>query len=73
MGPDVPEISLGEAARAGQQALKDAGIEGAGRDARLLVAAAAGCTTADIIAHPERMLSAEAGLSARRGWSRLKM
>jgi release factor glutamine methyltransferase len=49
--------TLGGAARAAQQSLAAAGIDGAGRDARLLVAAASGCTTADIIAYPERPLS----------------
>lgn len=56
--PDVP-ATLGEAARAAQQALAAAGIEDAGRDARLLLAAAVGCPTAEIIAHPERLLSAD--------------
>lgn len=60
MAPDVPmPATLGEAARAAQRMLSEAGIEDPGRDARLLVAAAAGSTTADIIAHPERQLSAE--------------
>lgn len=49
--------TLGGAARAAQQSLAAAGVDGAGRDARLLVAAASGCTTADIIAYPERPLS----------------
>lgn len=56
MSPDVP-ATLGEAARAAQRSLAAVGVENAGRDARLLVAAASGCTTADIIAHPERPLS----------------
>jgi release factor glutamine methyltransferase len=58
MSPDIP-ATLGEAARAAQRSLAAAGIEDPGRDARLLVAAAAQCTTADIIAYPERPLSAE--------------
>ena len=67
---DVP-ATLGEAARAAQRALADAGIDDAGRDARLLVAAACGCATADIIAYPERSLSDEtrvrlAAMLARR-------
>ncbi len=52
--------TLGAAARAGQRDLASAGIEDAGRDARLLLVAAAGCSTADIIAHPERPLPEEA-------------
>lgn len=56
MSPDVP-ATLGEAARAAQRSLAAVGVENAGRDARLLVAAASGYTTADIIAHPERPLS----------------
>jgi len=56
MSPEVP-ATLGAAARFAQQTLKDAGIEDAGRDARLLLAAAADCATADIISHPERALS----------------
>lgn len=67
---DVP-ATLGEAARAAQRALADAGIEDPGRDARLLIAAACGCSTADIIAYPERALSDEtrmrlAAMLARR-------
>ena len=62
MSPEVPGIlgpvTLGEAMRTAQRTLAAAGVEDAGRDARLLVAAAAGCTTADIIAYPERVLSA---------------
>ncbi len=56
MSPDVP-ATLGGAARAAQRILAAAGIEDAGRDARLILAAATGGTTADIIAHPERALS----------------
>ncbi len=56
MSPEVP-ATLGEAARAAQRSVAAAGVEDAGRDARLLVAAVAGCSTADIIAHPERLLS----------------
>ena len=50
--------TLGDAARAAQSMLATAGIEDAGRDARLLVAAAAGVNTAEIIARPERRLAA---------------
>lgn len=59
MPPDVP-ATLGEAARAAQRTLAAAGIEEAGRDARLLLAAASRCSSTDIIAHPERPLSNEA-------------
>ena len=41
------------------RSLAAAGVEDAGRDARLLVAAAAGVDTADIIARPERALAAD--------------
>jgi release factor glutamine methyltransferase len=58
MPPETP-MTLAEAARAAQQALKAAGVEDAGRDARLLTAAAAGVSTADIIGRPEQLLSAE--------------
>jgi release factor glutamine methyltransferase len=46
--------------RSAQRSLAAAGVEDAGRDARLLVAAAAGVDTADIIARPERALPADA-------------
>jgi release factor glutamine methyltransferase len=51
--------TLGGAARAVQRALTAAGVEDGGRDARLLVAAAAGVDTAAIIARPERRLAAD--------------
>jgi release factor glutamine methyltransferase len=59
-------MTLAEAARAAQQALNAAGVEDAGRDARLLTAAAAGVSTADIIGRPEQLLSAEAQARLRR-------
>ncbi len=59
MSPDVP-ATLGGAAHAAQRILAAAGIEEAGRDARLLVAAATGWATADIISHPERAVAATA-------------
>jgi release factor glutamine methyltransferase len=59
MPPEIP-MTLAEAARAAQQALSAAGVEDAGRDARLLTAAAAGVSTADIIGRPEQRLSTEA-------------
>lgn len=52
-------LTLGEAARLAQQTLGAAGIDEPGRNGRLLVAAAAGCSTGDIIAHPERPLGDE--------------
>jgi release factor glutamine methyltransferase len=72
MAPDATTTTLGEAVLAAQRMLSGAGIEDAGRDARLLAAAAAAVTTADIIAHPERPLSADvqaklAAMLARRG------
>ena len=51
--------TLGDAVRSAQRSLAAAGVEDAGRDARLLVAAAAGVDTADIIARPERALAAD--------------
>jgi release factor glutamine methyltransferase len=55
MSPE--EATLGSAVRAAQAALSAAGVEDAARDARLLVAAARGAGTAEIIAHPERQLA----------------
>lgn len=71
MAPDDVPASLGEAVRTAHRTLAASAIEDAGRDARLLVAAAVGGTTADIIAHPERTLSDDAqvrlaGMLARR-------
>ncbi|MTD94513.1 peptide chain release factor N(5)-glutamine methyltransferase [Hyphomicrobium sp. xq] len=65
MPPEIP-MTLAEAARAAQQALDAAGVEDAGRDARLLIAAAAGVSTADIIGRPEQRLSAEAQARLRQ-------
>ena len=53
----VLAATLGDAVRAAQRALAEAGVEDAGREARLLVAAAAGVGTAQIIARPEQQLS----------------
>jgi release factor glutamine methyltransferase len=52
-------VTLGDAVRAAQRALSEAGVEDAGREARLLVAAAAGVDTAQIIARPEQPLSVD--------------
>ena len=62
--PDAPAArgvgtTLGDGVRAVQRALAEAGVEDAGRDARLLVAAAAGVDTQEIIIRPERPLAAE--------------
>ena len=59
--PDAPTArgigtTLGDSVRAAQRALAEAGVEDAGRDARLLVAAAAGVDTQEIIIRPERPL-----------------
>jgi len=50
--------TVGEAVRAVTLALRAAGVEDAGRDARLLVAAVTGGDTGDLIREPERALSA---------------
>lgn len=60
--PDAPTArglgeTLGDGVRAAQRALAEAGVEDAGRDARLLVAAAAGVDTQEIIIRPERPLA----------------
>jgi release factor glutamine methyltransferase len=62
--PDAPaargsNVTLGDVVRDAQRALAGSGIEDAGREARLLVAAAAGVDTAQIIAHPEQQLSVD--------------
>jgi release factor glutamine methyltransferase len=61
--PDAPAArglgaTLGDGVRTVQRALAEAGVEDAGRDARLLVAAAAGVDTQEIIVRPERPLAA---------------
>lgn len=58
---DAPGLgqTLGEAVRSSQRVLNAAGVEDAGRDARLLLAAATGLATLEIIARPERRLLAE--------------
>lgn len=61
MPPDTPFVfTLGEAVQDTQRKLKASGIEDAGREARLIVAAAAGVATAEIIVRPERLLDADA-------------
>jgi release factor glutamine methyltransferase len=59
MPPDAT-LTLGEAVRAAQQTLRAAGVEDAGRDARLLAAAAMGLATQEILVRPERPLATEA-------------
>ena len=56
--PDAP-AAQGLGVRTAQRALAEAGVEDAGREARLLVAAAAGVDTAQIISHPEQQLSGD--------------
>ncbi|MDH4983065.1 peptide chain release factor N(5)-glutamine methyltransferase [Hyphomicrobium sp. D-2] len=59
MPPDRPSaITLGDAVRETQRQLKAAGIEEAGREARLIVASVCGLPTSEIIVRPERSLSA---------------
>ena len=71
--PDAPAArglgaTLGDGVRAVQRALAEAGVEDAGRDARLLVAAAAGVDTPEIIVRPERPLSVEQQSRLRPCW-----
>lgn len=51
----VPE-TIGEALAHGRRLLAQAGIDSAGLDGRLLMEAAAGVTTAELVGHPERPL-----------------
>jgi release factor glutamine methyltransferase len=62
---EIP-MTLGGAARAAQQALSAAGVEDPGRDARLITAAAAGVSTAEIIGRPEQQVSSEAQARLRQ-------
>lgn len=55
--PDTVTVAL--AIQAVQRALSAAGIVEAGGDARRLVAAAAGVSGAELLSHPERVLTAE--------------
>jgi release factor glutamine methyltransferase len=68
--PDAP-TAVGDAVRMAMRTLRQAGIESAAHDARLLVAAAAGCSALDLLAEPRRRLSgngraALAAMLARR-------
>lgn len=53
----MDEVTTGAALRDAAGRLKAAGVEGAERDARLLVAVAAGLSAAQLIAYPERVLT----------------
>ncbi len=62
----MDEVTAGAALRDAAGLLKAAGVEGAERDARLLVAVAAGLSAAQLIAYPERVLTREqAGVLAQ--------
>lgn len=58
--PDLAPICCDDALRSGLARLRVAGIEAPEKDARLLLAAAAGLAPADLFAHPETPLTAEA-------------
>ncbi|KWT67129.1 Protein-N(5)-glutamine methyltransferase PrmC [Hyphomicrobium sulfonivorans] len=72
MPPELPSaITLGDAVRETQRQLKAAGIEEAGREARLIVASVCGLPTSEIIVRPERPLGVDeqqrlAGMVVRR-------
>lgn len=72
MPPEHPSaITLGDAVRETQRQLKAAGIEEAGREARLIVASVCGMPTSEIIVRPERPLGVDeqqrlAAMVARR-------
>jgi release factor glutamine methyltransferase len=53
-------MAAGDAVRQATRVLQQAGIDSAARDARLLVAAAAGLSTLDLLVEPERQLPGEA-------------
>jgi len=55
--PPETAVSLGEAVRIAQRALTAAGVEDPAREARLVVSAASGLPTAEIIVRPEQPLS----------------
>jgi len=58
MEADAAQVRLGEALRRATADLYRAGIEGAGNDARRLLSAALGWSAAQVLARPERPLSA---------------
>jgi release factor glutamine methyltransferase len=58
MDADAAQLRLGDALRRATADLYRAGIEGAGNDARRLLSAALGWSAAQVLAHPERPLSA---------------
>jgi release factor glutamine methyltransferase len=55
--------TAGDAVRMAMHTLRQAGIEEAARDARLLVVAATGCSPLDLLAEPQRRLSGKARAS----------
>lgn len=62
----VAQLTLGGALQQATADLRRAGVEGAGDDARRLLAAALGLSTAQILARPERTLSPEEAESVGR-------
>ena len=62
----VAQLTLGGALQQATADLRRAGVEGAGDDARRLLAAALGSSTAQILARPERTLSPEEAESVGR-------
>ena len=62
----VAQLTLGAALQQATADLRRAGVEGAGDDARRLLAAALGLSTAQILARPERTLSPEEAESVGR-------
>jgi release factor glutamine methyltransferase len=55
--------TVGDTVRIAVHTLRQAGIESAARDARMLVAAAAGCSALDLLADPQRRLTGKARAS----------
>ena len=81
MNADAAQVRLGDALRRATADLHRAGIEGAGNDARRLLSAALGWSAAQVLARPERPLSAAQiesfgrevipqaqGMAAKGGW-----
>jgi release factor glutamine methyltransferase len=66
----VAQLTLGGALQQATADLRRAGVEGAGDDARRLLAAALGLSTAQILARPERTLSPEEAESVGRSVAR---
>jgi len=55
----APRLALGEALRRAMRDLRQAGVDGAGDDARRLLAASLTLSPAQLLARPERLLRAE--------------